>query len=395
MRILHTADWHFGKTLEGRSRLEEQIAFVEELTRIADDQQADLILMAGDVYDSVNPPAAAEQLFYEAAAKLTANGRPMVIIAGNHDQPERISSATPLVRGRGIHLLGVPASEGIQIHIPRTSETAVIAPLSYPSEARLNELLTDDNEENLIRRAYSERVGLLMKQLSAGFRPDTVNLAMSHVYVLGGVETDSERPIQVGGAYTVDPSALYTGAQYTALGHLHRAQAVKGEGMIRYSGSPLAYSFSESGQAKSITMLDIQPGGIPQMEEIFLTSGRPLVRWKAKGGLTEVYQWLEEGRDPNAFIDLEISLQEALAMSDIQNLRKACGGIVNIRPVYPETEMQEQFSERSQLPVHELFRKFYERQTGGAVPEDRLVELFLELIDAEDTLEQLNQDQNE
>ncbi|WP_046214706.1 exonuclease SbcCD subunit D [Paenibacillus wulumuqiensis] len=392
MRILHTADWHFGKTLEGRSRLEEQAAFVDELTRIADEQQADLILMAGDVYDSVNPPAAAEQLFYEAAAKLTGNGRPMVIIAGNHDQPERISSATPLVRGRGIHLLGVPAAEGLQIHIPRTSETAVIAPLSYPSEARLNELLTDDNEENLIRRAYSERVGLLMKQLAAGFRPDTVNLAMSHIYVLGGVETDSERPIQVGGAYTVDPSALYTGAQYTALGHLHRAQAVKGEGMIRYSGSPLAYSFSEAGQAKSVTMLDIQPGGIPQMEEIFLTSGRPLVRWKAKGGLAEVYQWLEEGRDPNSFIDLEISLQEALAMSDIQNLRKVCGGIVNIRPVYPETEMQEQFSERSQLPVHELFRKFYERQTGGAVPEDRLVELFLELIDAEDAMESLSQD---
>lgn len=387
MRILHTADWHFGKTLEGRSRMEEQMAFVDELVTLADEQQADLILMAGDVYDSVNPPAMAEQLFYEATARLTQNGRPMVIIAGNHDQPERISSAAPLVRGRGIHLLGVPSPTGLEIHTPRTGETAIIAPLSYPSESRLNELLIDDHDEHNIRRAYSERVGRLMKQLASGFRADTVNLAMSHVYVLGGVETDSERPIQVGGAYTVDPSALYTGAQYTALGHLHRAQAVKGEGMIRYSGSPLAYSFSEAGQAKSVTMLDIAPGGIPQMEELFLTSGRPLVRWKAKGGLAEVYQWLDEGRDPNAFIDLEISLQEALSMGDIQNLRKAYSGIVNIRPIYPQTEAEEQFSERAQLPVHELFRKFYERQTGGAVPDDRMVEIFLELIDGEEQLE--------
>ncbi len=386
MRILHTADWHFGKTLEGRSRMEEQAAFVDELVRLADDQQADLILMAGDVYDSVNPPAMAEQLFYEATARLTEKGRPFVVIAGNHDQPERISSASPLVRGRGIHLLGVPEAAGLDIYIPRTEETAIIAPLSYPSEARLNELLTEENEENTVRRAYSERVGRLMRQLGSGFRSDTVNLAMSHIYVLGGVETDSERPIQVGGAYTVDPSALDTGAQYTALGHLHRAQAVKGTGMIRYSGSPLAYSFSEAGQAKSVTMLDIAPGQTPHMEEVFLTSGRPLVRWKAKNGLTEVYQWLEEGRDPNAFIDLEISLVEALSMSDIQTLRKACGGIVNIRPVYAQMEAQELLSERAQLPVHELFRKFYERQTGGAVPEDRLIELFLELIDGEDTI---------
>lgn len=388
MRILHTADWHFGRTLEGRSRLDEQIAFVDELVQIADDQQADLILMAGDVYDSVNPPAVAEQLFYEAAARLTANGRPLAVIAGNHDQPDRIASATPLVQGRGIYLLGAPAAHALTIPVPRTSETAIVAALPYPSEARLNELLTEEHDEDLIRRAYSERVGMLMRQLATDFRPDTVNLAMSHIYALGGVESDSERPIQVGGAYTVDPSALYTGAQYTALGHLHRAQAVKGEGIIRYSGSPLAYSFSEAGQAKSVTMLDIMPGGIPQIEEIFLTCGRPLVRWKAKGGLTEVHQWLEEGRDRNAFIDLEISLLEALSMSDIQSIRKAYSGIVNIRPVYPETEAQQSFAERAQLPVHELFRTFYARQTGGAVPEDRLVELFLELIDEEETGEE-------
>ncbi|MEC0243049.1 exonuclease SbcCD subunit D [Paenibacillus dokdonensis] len=381
MRILHTGDWHFGKTLEGRSRLREQEDFVDELVRIANEQQADLIMMAGDVYDSVNPPAAAEQLFYEACARLTENGRPLVVISGNHDQPERVSSVSPLVARQGITLIGLPVAESITVGTSRTGEIAKIAALPYPSESRLNELLSAEGKEDELRRAYSARVGMLMGKLAREFTPKTVNLAMSHIYVLGGVESDSERPIQVGGAYTVDPSALSVGAQYTALGHLHRPQAVKGDGIIRYSGSPLAYSFSEAGQAKSVMLLDIAPGGMPVTEEVYLSSGRPLVRWKAKGGLEEVYHWLDEGRDAEAFIDLEVSLTESMSIGEIQRLRKSRDGFVHIRPIYPEMEHAEQQYERSGLPVSELFRRFYQRQSGGAVPEDELVQLFLELVE--------------
>ncbi|WP_342562451.1 exonuclease SbcCD subunit D [Paenibacillus sp. FSL R7-0345] len=384
MRILHTGDWHLGRTLEGRSRQKEQEQFIDELVEIADAGQADLILMAGDVYDSVNPPAAAEQLFYDAAARLTAGGRPLVVISGNHDQPERVASVSPLVRRQGITLVGMPTSEPVTVHAVRTGEIAKIAALPYPSEARLGELLAGESGEDELRLAYSARVGRLMKLLGREFTPQTVNLAMSHIYVLGGVESDSERPIQVGGAYTVDPSALSCGAQYTALGHLHRAQRVKGDGMIRYSGSPLAYSFSEAGQAKSVTMVDVAPGGEPVFEEIYLSCGCPLVNWKSAGGLQEVYSWLDEGRDANAFIDLELRLTEAMSLNDIQRLRKAREGIIHIRPVYPQMELELEQTARSRMPVQELFRKFYQRQTGGAEPEDELIRLFLELTEDED-----------
>ncbi|OKP91163.1 exonuclease sbcCD subunit D [Paenibacillus helianthi] len=383
MRILHTGDWHLGRTLEGRSRQKEQEQFIDELVEIADDSQADLILMAGDVYDSVNPPAAAEQLFYDAAARLTANGRPLVVISGNHDQPERVASVSPLVRRQGITLVGLPTSEPVTVHAVRTGEIAKIAALPYPSEARLGELLAGDSGEDELRLAYSARVGRLMNMLGREFTPHTVNLAMSHIYVLGGVESDSERPIQVGGAYTVDPSALSCGAQYTALGHLHRAQRVKGDGMIRYSGSPLAYSFSEAGQAKSVALLEIAPGGEPSFEEIYLRCGRPLVNWKSSGGLQEVYNWLDEGRDATAFIDLELRLTEAMSLNDIQRLRKSREGIIHIRPVYPQMEQELEEMARSRMPVQELFRRFYQRQTGGAEPEDSLIELFLELAEEE------------
>ncbi|MBY3621692.1 exonuclease SbcCD subunit D [Acinetobacter sp. CUI P1] len=383
MRILHTGDWHLGRTLEGRSRQKEQEQFIDELVEIADCHKVDLIMMAGDVYDSVNPPAASEQLFYEAAARLTSGGRPLVVIAGNHDQPERVSSVSPLVLRQGITLVGLPTSEPVTVHAARTGEIAKIAALPYPSEARLGELLAGDSGEEELRLAYSARVGKLMQLLGRKFTPQTVNLAMSHIYVLGGVESDSERPIQVGGAYTVDPSALACGAQYTALGHLHRAQRVKGEGMIRYSGSPLAYSFSEAGQAKSVTLIDVAPGGEPTFEEIYLRCGRPLVRWSSTGGLQEVYNWLDEGRDASAFIDLEIRLSEAMSMNDIQRLRKSREGIIHIRPIYPQMEMELEQTARSRMPVQELFRKFYQRQTGGAEPEDKLIELFLQLTEEE------------
>ncbi|MBW7473722.1 exonuclease SbcCD subunit D [Paenibacillus oenotherae] len=387
MRILHTADWHFGRTLEGRSRMEEQEAFVDELVDIVKDESIDLVMLAGDIYDSVNPPAAAEQLFYEALSRLADGGqRTVAVIAGNHDHPERIAASAPLARRSGIHLLGMPSAEPLMIDVARTGEQAIIAALPYPSESRLRELLREETDEAMLRTAYSERVGRLMKGLGSAFRPDTVNLAMSHIYVLGGLETDSERPIQIGGAYTVDPSALRIGAQYVALGHLHRPQRVDGDERMRYSGTPLAYSFSESGQSKSVIVFEAEPGTAVEPREILLSCGRPLIQWKAKGGLAEVYSWLDEGRDARAWIDLDVWMTEAMTLQHIQGLRKMHNGLVHIRPVYPETAetMEADGRSREQLPAEELFRRFFTRQTGGAEPDSDTVSLFLELIAEED-----------
>lgn len=388
MRVLHTGDWHFGRTLEGRSRLPEQEAFVDELAAIVEEEAIDLILVAGDVYDSVNPPAAAEQLYFEALSRLADGGkRTVAVIAGNHDQPERIAAAAPLALRSNIRLVGLPQTEAVPVRIARTGETALIAALPYPSESRLRELLTEDADEAKLRSAYSARVGRLMAQMASAYRPDTINLAMSHLYVLGGLETDSERPIQVGGAYTVDPSALAVGAQYTALGHLHRPQRVGGEETVRYSGSPLAYSFSEAGQAKSVIVFDAEPGKPVVPRELLLRAGRPVVRWKALGGLAEVHRWLDEGRDANAWIDLELHMTEMIALDEIARLRKQHDGLLHIRPVYPDPEGRSgtEAARREQLPVDELFRRFYVRQTGGAEPDAETVRLFLELLAEQET----------
>ena len=278
MRILHTADWHLGKTLEGRSRLPEQEQFLDELCEIVDQEKVDVIIMAGDAFDTVNPPASAEQLFYETLARLADKGkRQVIVIAGNHDNPDRLTAATPLAREQGITLLGSPTTAGVSQYISSCGQQLNIAALPYPSESRLKELLEESWSEELLRAQYDLRIRALFGDLTRCFSDRAVNIAMSHIFVAGGDPSDSERPIEVGGAYTVSPASLPSNAQYVALGHLHRPQTMtKANTIARYSGSPIAYSFSEAGYAKSVSLVEIHPGQPAQLNELHLRSGKPL-----------------------------------------------------------------------------------------------------------------------
>ena len=182
MRILHTADWHLGKNIEGQSRLKEQKAFLEDFVRIAREEQADLVIIAGDVYDSVNPPAEAEKLFYHTLKQVTEGGKRLVlVIAGNHDSPDRLVAAGPLAMEHGILMAGLPKTvipEGVYgkhrvtasgegyVEVEIGGERAVILLLPYPSEKRLGEVIYREMEEGQERAAsYGERVGLFFSRL--------------------------------------------------------------------------------------------------------------------------------------------------------------------------------------------------------------------------------------
>ncbi|MBP2662698.1 MAG: sbcD [Firmicutes bacterium] len=375
MRILHTADWHFGKTIEGRDRLPEQVAFVEELCTICTEEQVDLVLVAGDVFQSPNPSAAAEELFYYAMDELANHGRRgVVVVAGNHDNPDRLCAASPLAGRLGITLAGLPKEElgptspvagrvyrvnggqsWLELAVPGVEHTAMIAALPYPSEGRLKEVLSQSIEDKELRQGYNERLTGLFGQLNTKYRSDTVNLAVSHLYVRGGLESDSEQQIQIGGAYAVDPMAFPSNAQYIA--------------------------FSESGYAKSVTLIDIKPGKPADIREVHVTSGKPLARWRATGGLAQVREWVANGRDKEAWIEVELEINKALTLDEIHELRALHSGFVIIRPVFnsPDGEVDKSPVRLNSLPLNELFIRFYKQQNGGLPPDDKLVAMFLDI----------------
>jgi len=399
VRIIHTADWHLGKSLEGRSRLSEQVGFIVELGILADQNAVDMVIVAGDVFDSSNPPAIAERLFYKALDHLAQGGRrAVVVIAGNHDHPERLSAAIDLAQRYGIVLAGLPGfvsptsvfagdrvnildsgPNWLELSTPTCSHNALIALLPYPSESRLQEALTDSLDEEIMQKAYAERVKILLAQAGEHFTEKTVNLIVSHLYVAGGVSSESERDISLGGALAVGTDVFPPGSDYVALGHLHRCQEIKGAGpVIRYAGSPLAYSFSEAGQAKSVSLIEVEPGQPAQIQEIFLTQGQPLVCWRASS-MDEVRAWCEEGRDANAWIDLEVKVAAPLSIEEAGELRSRHKGFVNIKAVLPEVDPAVLAQEQSHLSSEDLFKSFYYSRQG-AWPEPELIKLFLELL---------------
>ena len=397
MRVLHTADWHFGKTLGGRDRLPEQRAFVDELCRICADERVELVLMAGDAFQSSNPSAQAEELFYEALHRLSADGaRAVVVIAGNHDSPERLPASAPLAERYGITLIGLPKDEirptgsaggarvqrvaagpsWLELTVPGCGHGAIVAALPYPSEQRLNELLSTSHDEGQLQASYEARVRALLEELAGHFRADAVNLVMTHVYVRGAVESESEVQIQLGGAYAVGPDVFPSGAQYVALGHLHRPQAVAGSPVpARYAGSPIAYSFSEADGQKSVVLVEVEPGSPAVVREIPLTCGLPLVRWRATEGLDQVRQWVAQERDVRAWIDLEVHTEHELSPAELQELRRL-RDFVQIRPVVQGgSGAQETDFSLVGLSPEELFIRFYWRQKGSA-PKEQLVTMF-------------------
>ncbi len=409
MRILHSADLHLGRSLEGRIRSQEQQEVLAEIVYLAEEKQVDLVLLAGDIYDGYNPSAEAERLFYNFVKELAKNSRAVVAIAGNHDQPERLAAAAPIAFEQAIYLLGNPGqlffkeepkrdrpwlkdcgANWLNLAWPaedaagdRVAKEAVILALPYASEARLNQIIAVDlADEADSRSLYSRKIKEIWQEAAGNFRPETVNLAMGHFFAVGGMESDSERQIAVGGSYGVSYDAFPPFAQYVALGHLHRPQKLSAALVpCYYAGSPLAYGFGEMDQTKSVLLIDVLPGQEAQVETISLKSGYRLTEWQAKS-VAEALSWCEIAANQNCWVNLTIDATEPLTESETKALRQAHPRLLRIKAVLPEAERQER-PDLSQLSLGDKFKLFVEAKTGAA-PKDELVTLFLELLEEEE-----------
>lgn len=397
MRILHTSDWHLGKNLEGHSRMDEQEAFLSDFVNIVEENDVDLVVIAGDIYDNYNPPARAETMFYDTLKKISQNGeRITLIIAGNHDNPERLVAAEPLAREHGIIMVGTPktivqtgkygkhevvnSGEGF-IELNINGENAVILTLPYPSEKRLNEVLYDDmDSEEEKAKSYGERIKELFSKLSVNFRDDTINIVVSHLFTMGSEEGGSERNIQLGGSFIVDGNCFPEKAQYIALGHVHKPQIVPGShGKARYSGSPLQYNKKEINFKKKCFIVDLKAGEECNVREVEFKVYKPIEVWKCNG-VEEAIEKCEENTDKNSWVYIEIKTDSYIGEEELKAMKTAKKDILEILPKVDINDDEaidtSSFKER---PFEDVFKEFYKKERN-VEPSQEVVDLLLSIV---------------
>jgi exonuclease SbcD len=276
VRFLHTSDWHLGRSFHRVSLLDAQRAFLDHLVATVRGERVDAVLVAGDVYDRAVPQLSAVELFDEALHRLAELGVPTVMISGNHDSARRLGVGAGLMGLAGIHLRTDPAGCHRPVLLPDEHGEVAVYGLPYLEPALVRqEFGAEQADHTTVLSAAMDRVRADLASRPAGTRA----VVLAHAFVTGGAPCDSERDITAGGVQAV-PAAVFDGVHYAALGHLHGCQTV-GE-RVRYSGSPLAYSFSEEHHRKSMWLVDLDAGGEVAAERIDTPVPRRLARLRGR-----------------------------------------------------------------------------------------------------------------
>ncbi len=406
MKLLHTSDWHLGKRLEDFSRIEEQQAVLQEICEMAEREQVNAIIVAGDLFDTFNPPTEAVDLFYKTLKRLSNNGRrPVIAIAGNHDSPDRIEAPDPLARECGIIFAGYPNSvvkpfelesglkvlhseEGfLELRLPGIDMPLRLLMTPYANEFRLKTYLGQENSEEELRMVLQGK----WQELAERYCDNKgVNLLVTHLFVVKKgdelpEEPADEKPIlHVGGAQVLYTENIPNQIQYTAIGHLHRMHRVDSAPCpVYYSGSPLSYSFAEANQKKYVLLVDVEPGKVANVQELELANGKKVLRKRAEG-IDEALLWLAE--NPDCLVELTMVTDTYLTAQERKQLSAAHNGIVTI---IPEVKSTSEFSGGNKKSIdltktmEELFTDYF-RHEKGQDPNDEVMKLFTEILAEEE-----------
>lgn len=399
MKILHTADWHLGKKLDRFSRLEEQTKVLEEIIQIADKQNVDLVLIAGDLFDSFNPSIEATELFYKTIKRLTNNGkRPVIAIAGNHDAPDRIDAPDPLARECGIILIGYPNAEIQKLdlehfQISKTDKGFIeliingidfpvrILHTPYANEVRLKEYF-GENEDIQLNISLKNKWSALADEYCD---EKGVNLLITHLYMNSQnadflEEPDGERPLKIGNADLVFFNCIPPQIQYTALGHLHSFNNI---GTIEkpaiYSSSILCYSFAEAGQTKYVSIVEVVPNKAVEYTKIPLTKGKILER-KTFDNVSDAVDWLT--KNPDALVELTMESETFLTTAERKMIFQAHNGIVTLIPKVKYIENDNVMINKNNLDnkdIEALFVDYFKLKNNNQVPNKEIIDLFREI----------------
>ncbi len=377
MRILHTADWHVGRRLGRHDRIAEMREALDEVARIADEERADLVLVAGDVFDRAAPPVESLSLGLSALLRL-ARGRPVVVVAGNHDAPELFDALAPLLRDRGVHVIGrIKAPDAGALLGPEDlGVPAVVAGFPFLREGRVIDFMA---ETGRWYGAYAQKIAAITDAYNAALvqraGTDLVPILVAHFMVNGVRVSRSERELHIGDAYTATAQAIPAGPQYVALGHIHAPQPVPGAPVpAAYAGSLLALDFGEAGEDKRVVVVDVEPGRLATLRSIPIHAGRPLEQVRGT--------WDEIAARADELADRYLDLTVAVGGPDPELGRRAAAlfpYLVRVRAERP-AQLRRERSPESRPPDDELYAAFVRATTGEDAPPG-LVQLFRDTME--------------
>ena len=284
MRLLHTSDWHLGRSFHGVGMLDAQRDFIDQLVTFVREEAVDVVLIAGDVYDRALPGVDVVRLLDDALVRLTGAGAQVVLTSGNHDSAIRLGFASRLLERGGVHLrtrldeLDQPVLFPLEANgvldgaVDDTGPVLAIYGIPWLEPRLVAEQLEVGTASHFeVTRAATERIRADV--LHRGAARTVHSVVLAHTFASGGISSDSERDLSIGGVGAV-PLDLFDGFGYTALGHLHGRQELSPS--VRYSGSPLAYSFSEAKHRKGGWLVEVDADGIGQVREVLWDAPRTL-----------------------------------------------------------------------------------------------------------------------
>jgi len=374
MRLLHTADWHLGKTLKGQNLIDDQEFILKEIFKIIDDQKPDALLICGDIYDRGIPPADAVNLFDETLNKFAEKNLPTLIIAGNHDSATRLNFGSKLFEQQKIFIATKISENPAQVVLEDNFGEIYFSLIPYfePGEIRAK-FFGADSERLTYNEANKFYVELARKNIPDNKR----SVALAHVFLTGGVESESERKF-VGGAAEVE-AQIFSDYNYVALGHLHRPQKISAEN-IRYGGSPLKYSFDEANHKKSVTLIELDGAGATKIQKIPLEPRRNLII--VEGTFNELK------KRPPIQDYVQIILTDDAYIYNTEDLRYS---FPNFLEVKRESHLQSCDDKpannfRKEDPISEQFAKFFHEITTEPLSQDERAafEEFLKELEREE-----------
>lgn len=388
MRILHTSDWHIGKKIYEQDRLDEHCQFLNWLLETIIDRNVDVLLVAGDVFDSSMPPARATDLYYRFLFNLYGKTHThAVIIAGNHDSAVRLAAPGQFLKMARMHVVGsiCDSAKDCVVNLNSNGQTAAFAAVPYLNEG---DILPHIPLEAEIARSlrYRKAMKIIYDECLSAMDAD-IKVFMGHYFIQGATSGDSERLVQIGGIQPVRTDDLPGNVDYIALGHLHSYQQIKGDGCpVMYPGSPLPLSFKEAQHDKKVLLVDLGTDITCNIEEVTVPVFRELVR--IKGSIDDLVAQANFGDWKDKYIEAKVLLEgPAVGVGDKvrQVFAKKGGKVLVVESVMPAAGSEVLSTEdiKTRTPV-EIFREFYRHkfgESGSDTELDELLTTFNELLD--------------